>query len=159
MSGCFMCEEPLSSYGFEVVKGKDRKICISCSNLKIRYCNNEMGTRNVFEIGSKVYVEHGGDWWKAIIFTIEEVDTPKGTMFNYLCHWEHPDCFNEGAETTESFSWFLILKPRTEGSDLVDKIKELGNHSKTKINKKLLAWINEEKIQQRSLLECVSGDE
>ena len=161
MSGCYCCGEPLSSYGFHTIRGKEEHVCITCENWKSRYIQGEMGTPNTFKVGGKVYVEECGKWYPAVIHTIEEFKTPKGNMYHYLCYYEHHYYFDgekQMEQMVEDLSWFEDIKPRIEPAVLVDapqtaypdfipdkKQRDFGAFSSSKMPDKMLSWIEEER--------------
>ena len=157
--GCYICGEPLSSYGFPIINGKEEKVCITCENWKSKYERGKMGTPNDFKVGQKVFVEYCNEWFKGIIYSIEVVKTPKGDMCHYLCYWEHRYCFDDNKDFVEDFSWFENIRPREESAQVIDlnkeynpitktylnKPKELGNLIIKKLPEKILRWISSEK--------------
>jgi hypothetical protein len=174
---CFCCGEPLSSYGFPVIDGKERQVCITCENWKSRYHRGEMGTPNTFKVGDKVYGEYCRDWFPAVIYSIEVVKTPKGDMCHYLCYYEHHDCYDNKKEIIEDFGWFEYIKPRTDKAVKVDRDndyneftyeyskepRKLGELREVTIPKKILDWIKsesepkEEPQRQLTLIEMKGG--
>ncbi len=163
---CYICGEPLSSYGFPIIKGKERQVCITCENWKSRYQRGEMGTPNNFKIGEKVYGEYCDEWYPALIYSIEVVKTPKGDMCHYLCYYEHHYCYDKEKEIIEDFGWFEKIKPRTKQAVKIDRNNEynsisdcysdeprrLGKLEIINLPKKILMWIEDEKKETQTTL-------
>ena len=128
--GCYFCDEPLSSYGFRMINGKERKVCITCENVEHKYQKGNFGTpienclendkfRN-FKIGDKIEGEFCKEWYKARIYSIEIFKTPKGDITHYLCYYEHHYCYDKTKELIEGFGWFEYVRFREEKAELVD---------------------------------------